>query len=87
MNKRNPKKLGSLRKRNTRQRTSIDYKEDSEEEKAFKKPTPQRNKRRMLDEESELSLEDNNFKIDLQQPTNLRRSSRNRNVVSMKGIY
>ncbi|CAI2386780.1 unnamed protein product [Moneuplotes crassus] len=84
MNKRNPKKLGSLRKRNARQRTSIDYKEDSEEEKAFKKPTPQRNKRRMLDEESDPSLEDNNFKIDLQQPNSLRRSSRNRNVVSMK---
>lgn len=89
LQKRNPRKVTNTRKRSTRQRNSVDYKEDSEEEKTFKKPTPQKNKRMMLSEDSEISAEEQNFKISLEpEPElNLRRSSRSRNAVILKGIY
>ena len=53
-NKRNPKKVTSRLKRNSRQRSEVNYNENSEEEKTpFKKPTPQKYKRAMLEEDSE----------------------------------
>lgn len=86
-NKRNPQKINT--RRNTRQRSEVNYNEDNGiEKRIFKNPTPQKNKRAMIEEDSEMSIEEGSFKINLDNnATGLRRSSRNRRIFSMKGKF
>lgn len=83
-NKRNPKKVTPKQKCSTRKNG-----EENKSSSRFKKPTPQKNREKFEDEDSEISRDDRaEFKIELSGTSgSLRRSTRSKAQVSYKGKH